>query len=119
MSEVVAVELLGLVGEDLFGDFLKQRLADAQVGTSHVRSISGRTGTVISIVDSAGQAKFYSHRGVNARYYGELPSELVQPDDVVYISGYSFQDSESRVTAEELMACGARCCVGPFVSICA
>jgi sugar/nucleoside kinase (ribokinase family) len=112
-SEGVAVELLGLVGDDYFGELLKDELAAAKVGIRYVRTLSGRTGTVISIVDSAGQTKLYSYRGVNAHAYRELPPELFGHDEWVYISGYSFQDVESRVTAEKLLSQGARCALDP------
>jgi len=108
-AEGVDVEMLGLVGDDDFGELVLRYLDSSRVGRRHVRRTKGRTGTVISIVDSAGQTKLYSYRGVNAQAYGPLPD----CGGFVYVSGYSFQDTGSRLTAETLLSTGARCALDP------
>jgi sugar/nucleoside kinase (ribokinase family) len=98
------VELIGIAGQDVFGDKLIAHLVEAGVGTSHVARTASHTGTVISIVQANGERTLYSHRGANAEAYGALPEALVGPGDCVYLSGYSFQTEDSRNTALELKA---------------
>jgi sugar/nucleoside kinase (ribokinase family) len=108
-AEGVAVEVMGVVGEDLFGEMVLSHLTKCGVGTQFVRRMSGRTGTVISLVDAAGQTRFYSYRGVNAEAYGRLPAL----PDYLCVSGYSFQDGESRRTAQAMLASGVPCALDP------
>ncbi len=107
------VELLGLLGNDEFGHLVRDRLVAAGVGTQHLRTAAGRTGTVICIVNGAGLTNLYSYRGANAQAYGELPRDLIRPEDLLYLSGYSFQATESRVTAEQLLQGVAKCALDP------
>jgi sugar/nucleoside kinase (ribokinase family) len=110
------VELLGTVGEDAFGGLMLQRLSAAGVGVSHVSRAAGRSGMVISIVQTGGERTLYSHRGVNAAPY-TIPSNLFKAGDCLYLSGYSFQTEACRATAGTLASfarsVGARCALDP------
>lgn len=112
-KEGAEVELLGLVGEDILGEWIKDHLAAMQVNTTGVKTVSGKTGTIISIVDCHGQTKFYSYRGVNATTYGDVPEPLLGTQDWLYLSGYSFQAPESQVTAEKLLLSRGKCALDP------
>lgn len=111
------VELIGIVGQDAFGAVLIDHLSAAQVGTSRIARIEGRTGVVISVVQPGGERTLYSYRGVNASPYGTLPSGLLRRDDCLYVSGYSCQTENSRSTAVALMSAarsaGALCALDP------
>jgi len=108
-AEGIEVAVMGFAGSDSFADLVLNHLAASGVGTQHVRRAAGPTGTVISIVGGDGQTRFYSYRGVNAQAYGDLPTSA----DCVYVSGYSFQDPESRLTAQALLASGIPCALDP------
>jgi len=108
-AEGIEVAVIGLVGSDSFADLVLSHLAGAGVGTQHVRRVEGRTGTVISLVGEGGQTRFYSYRGVNSLAYGALPGSA----DCIYVSGYCFQDPESRRTAQALLASGIPCALDP------
>jgi len=108
-AEGIDVEVMGLLGDDFFAQIILNHLSASGAGTQHIRRAQGRTGTVISLVDAAGQTKFYSYRGVNALGYGALPASA----DCIYVSGYSFQDPESRLTAQALLASGVPCALDP------
>ncbi len=107
------VQIIGLLGNDPFAELITRRLTAANIGTAHLKTVHGPTGTVISLAGAAGQTRFYSYRGVNAQPYGPLPPALIQPNDWLYLAGYSFQDAESRSTAEILLTAGAHCALDP------
>ncbi len=112
-AEGAQVELIGLLGNDTFAELITHRLAAANIATANIKTMPGRTGTVISLVGADGRTKFYSYRGVNAQAYGDLPPGLIHENDWLYLSGYSFQDGGSRATAEKLLAAGAKCALDP------
>jgi sugar/nucleoside kinase (ribokinase family) len=108
-AEGIDAAVMGLLGDDPFADLLLNHLAASPVGVQYIRRVPGHTGTVISLVGTAGQTRFYSYRGVNSLAYGALPASA----DCIYVSGYSFQDPESRLTAEALLASGLPCALDP------
>lgn len=107
---------LGLVGQDTFGTMLLQDLEHHGVDISGLRSVAGRTGAAIIIIDSAGERTFLSFRGVGASVpYGPLPASLIQAGDCLHISGYTFQTPHSRDTALHLIAVAQE--VGAMISV--
>jgi len=108
-AEGIEAAVMGLIGSDAFADLVLNHLAASGVETQSVRRVEGRTGTVICIVDADGQTRFYSYRGVNAQAYGALPTSA----DYIYVSGYSFQDPESCLTAQALLDSGIPCALDP------
>ncbi len=112
-SEGAKVEIIGLLGNDAFAEIITRRLTAGNIGTRNIKTVPGRTGTVISLAGPDGRTRFYSYRGVNAQPYGDLPPSLIHENDWLYLSGYSFQDAASRATAEKLLAAGAKCALDP------
>lgn len=97
------VELLGVIGRDSFGELILDELKKDAVGVEHVRTVDTSTGLVIVAVDPSGERTMFSFRGANACDYGPLSNSLMEPEDCLYLSGYSFQTDHSRSTAIELL----------------
>ncbi len=90
----------GAVGSDAWAGRLIAEMAEYGIDTRGIQSISGKTGTTISLITGAGERTFLSYRGVNAfdlRPY--LPRDACQENDCLHLSGYSFQDQGSSDTA--------------------
>jgi ribokinase len=111
------VEMIGLVGNDVFAPVILDQLRAAHVGTSLVRQAKQQTGMVISLVKEDGERTLLSYRGANSQEYGALPKDLVKISDYVYLSGYALQDNASAQAAYALRAraaeAGAHCALDP------
>jgi len=111
------VEIISLVGNDVFAQVILDRLRAAQVGTSLVRHANRQTGMVISLVKQGGERTLLSYRGANSQEYGALAEDLLKPADYLYLSGYTLQDSASAETANALKTraakAGAHCALDP------
>jgi len=117
-----SVKFMGATGRDVFDALLRQDLAQAEVDIQHLRQLEGATSLVISIVDRTGERTFISFRGAAAvQDYGPLPASILNPGDVMHISGYALQTSHSRSLAEKLMelarAVGAAVSLDPSYTI--
>ena len=110
------VSFIGISGRDLFGAMLRQDLVQHGVNVKHLRHVDGSTATVITLIDPSAERTFFSFRGVAALLpYGPLPNPVLGPDDILHISGYSFQTTHSRQTALDLIETARQ--VGARVSI--
>ena len=112
------VEFMGITGRDPLPGLLVDDLKKYGVGTRYLREIAGAVGATIAIIGGAGERTFFSYRGAHSAIsYGPTPSDLIAPDDIVHLSGYSFQTDASRDTALSLMnqakGCGARISLDP------
>jgi sugar/nucleoside kinase (ribokinase family) len=96
------VRLIGLIGNDSFGVMILSEVNAARIDISLLKHCPDRTGTVISLVRPDGERTLLSHRGANRQPYGILPSDLLTPDDYLYLSGYSMQHPASAATACQL-----------------
>lgn len=98
------VRFVGLTGDDHLTDLLLADLRQHGVDTTHLRQIDGPTMTVIAAVDQSGERTMYSYRGIGgSTAYGPLPPDLLHPGDCLHLTGYSFQDQYSQVTALALI----------------
>ncbi|HOI63699.1 MAG TPA: carbohydrate kinase family protein [Mesotoga sp.] len=62
------VFLQGAVGDDLFGDYLIERLSRERVETGYIKVLSGGTGLCFAAIGEQGQRHLYTYRGANERY---------------------------------------------------
>ena len=94
------VNVIGLVGDDDFGNMIIDKLSKARVGTAFIqRRAEDQTGVVISQVRPNGDRTFLSYRGANTQPYGTLPASLLTADDYLFLSGYSLQNEASAQTS--------------------
>jgi sugar/nucleoside kinase (ribokinase family) len=86
----VKVGVVGCVGQDIFGQFVVDTLAAAEVDTQSIRRLPdvGTSGTLI--VNVAGQDRRFIHTiGANARLtVADIPVERVREARVLYVGGY-------------------------------
>ena len=61
------VEMLGALGDDSASDFLLDKLGDAGVGTTHILTTEGASGTCVIMVDSTGENSIVYSAGANAK----------------------------------------------------
>jgi sugar/nucleoside kinase (ribokinase family) len=98
------VTFLGSLGSDLWKKPLLQDLHKFNINTRYLKQTDGKTGTCVAVVDSAGERKFHSYRGVNESDTPGLPPESVwRSHSCLHLSGYSFQQPHSRQTASGLL----------------
>jgi ribokinase len=62
------VFLQGAVGDDLFGEYLIERLSRERVETGYVKVLSGGTGLCFAAIGEQGQRHLYTYRGANEVY---------------------------------------------------
>jgi ribokinase len=60
------VHLIGCVGDDVFGTQARATLAEEGVGVEHLRTVPGRTGVAMILVEDSGQNCIALHAGANA-----------------------------------------------------
>jgi sugar/nucleoside kinase (ribokinase family) len=101
----VYAKLVGLIGNDLFGNMLRDALAREGLDLTALRHVDAPTAVVISIVDGTSERTLLSFRGAAAAVpYGQASRQLMLAGDCLHVSGYSFQTPYSRETANDLMA---------------
>ncbi|TDO46690.1 sugar/nucleoside kinase (ribokinase family) [Kribbella sp. VKM Ac-2527] len=83
---------IGRVGDDAVGEALVRELAMAGVDTRVQRR--GRTGTIVLIVDAAGERTMYPDRGAAAEL-ADVPDSWISGAAAVHLSAYSL-DGPSR-----------------------
>lgn len=99
------VHLFGTLGTDAAGDLYASRLARLGIDFAGRRA-DGPTG-MVSVIEEAGSYRMYRQRGANAAVDAAALVQFVHgalavPEDLLFISGYSLLDPESR-RALELM----------------
>jgi sugar/nucleoside kinase (ribokinase family) len=98
------VTFLGSLGSDIWKKPLLKDFRRFNVNTRHLKKTTGKTGTCVAIVDAAGERRFHSYRGVNESDPPDLPPQsLWKNHHCLHLSGYSFQQSNSRRTAWTLL----------------
>lgn len=98
------VDLIARIGDDLFAKMIMEDLLSEGVGTSGVQVAKGPSALVVALIDPRGESTFVSSRGPST---GRIPAELYLPlldeASMLHVSGYSFQNLESRATALRLL----------------
>ncbi len=98
------VTFLGSLGKDTWTEPLFKDLRKFHVNTRFLKRSTGKTGTCVAVVDEAGQRKFHSYRGVNESDPPELPPQSIWKNHhCLHLSGYCFQQPNSRQTAWGLL----------------
>ena len=86
----VRVSLVGRVGTDMFGDFVRQALHDGGVDTTHLVSTPGYDTAGTLIVNVQGEDRRFIHSfGANAAFDGsEVTDEMIRACRVFYVGGF-------------------------------
>ncbi len=102
----VSSSVCGVVGTDIFGDFLINRLGESGIDTARIRRTAeyGTSKTVILPV--IGEDRRYIHTfGANNAFTGaEVALDALEPGDVLYIGGLLIMPALSSASAAKLCA---------------
>lgn len=104
----VESSMVGMVGNDMFGEFLKGRLEQAGVETSGLK-ISSETQTSASVlmIDKTGERSFFHCTGTNAVLSeSDINYDAVEACDAVFVTGSFLMDN---FDGEETMLFLKRC----------
>jgi sugar/nucleoside kinase (ribokinase family) len=121
------VHLVGVVGDDVFGN-ASARALRAEGVTAHLARVPDRqSGIVVSVVDATGQRSMLTDRGANlALSVSHVPETLLRGGDHLHLSGYELLDEETRDAAIEILRRGAQsgmtrsvdpCSAGPLARV--
>jgi len=97
------VAVVGRVGDDVFGRFIKQSLDSTGIGTEHVSEskTSDTSGTLV--INCKGEDRRFIHStGANSEFTGaEITDEILNTAGVLYLGGYCLMDGlDPERTAE-------------------
>lgn len=104
----VESSIIGMVGDDMFGEFLKGRLEKAGVETKGLK-ISSQTQTSASVlmIDKSGERSFFHCTGTNAVFSEkDIDYSEIQKCDAVFVTGSFLMDN---FDGEETMKFLKRC----------
>lgn len=85
----VESSIVGMVGDDMFGDFLKKRLVEANVDTRGLKQ-SNKTQTSASVlmIDKTGERSFFHCVGANAVFsIDDINFNIIKECDIVFVTG--------------------------------
>ena len=95
------VSVVGKVGADPFGEFIKKSLSAAGVMTEHLTASLTRDTSGTLIINSRGEDRRFIHSlGANGEFTGEeLTSPLIELARILYLGGYCLMEALSPESA--------------------
>lgn len=87
--------IVGMVGDDMFGDFLKKRLETSGVNTSGLKTNSTvQTSASVVIIDNEGERSFLHCTGTNAVFSEkDIDYSVIDDCDIVFVTGTFLLDT--------------------------
>lgn len=100
--------MVGMVGSDMFGEFLKNKLQAAGADTSGLRlSDKVQTSASVLMIDAGGERSFFHCTGTNAVFSeSDIDYSVVEKCDMVFVTGTFLMDN---FDGEETMKFLKRC----------
>ena len=101
----VESSMVGMVGDDMFGEFLTGRLAKAGIDTSGVKvSDNVQTSASVLMIDKTGERSFFHCKGTNAVLTSaDIDYDAVDKCDMVFVTGSFLMDSFDGVETMEFL----------------
>lgn len=102
----VESSLIGGVGNDMFGDYLKNCLAKADVKIDGIKTYDNvQTSTSVLMIDeNTGERSFFHCRGANgALSIDDIDFDIVKNNDVVFVTGTFLLDTFDGVQTMEFL----------------
>ena len=96
-ASLVPTRFLGCVGPDRPGDALVEQLEAAGVDVRVQRS--GRTGTVVLLIDESGERTMFPDRAASA-LLEEIPSDWLDGLQLLHVPAYSFEGGPTAAAVE-------------------
>ena len=104
----VETKIIGKVGNDVFGGYLKNRLSDEGVDTKGLITDSEvQTSASVLLVDRTGERSFYHTTGANAVFcLDDIDFDVINESDLVFVTGtYLLSKFDGDETAAFLKKC--------------
>ncbi len=81
--------IIGMVGNDMFGEFLKGRLCEASVDTRGLKvSADTQTSASVLMIDNSGERSFFHCVGTNAVFsINDIDYDIINECDIVFVTG--------------------------------
>ena len=100
--------MVGMVGADMFGEFLEGRLSDAGVDVEGLKvSDSDQSSASVLMIDTTGERSFFHCKGTNAVFSEkDIDYSVVDKCDMVFVTGSFLMDT---FDGEETMKFLKRC----------
>ena len=91
----VDASIIGMVGNDMFGNYLKQKLTDCGAKANGVKvSDKVQTSASVLMIDKSGERSFFHCTGTNAVFsYDDIDFSIVEDTDLVFVTGTYLLDS--------------------------
>ncbi len=104
----VESSMIGMVGDDMFGTFLKNKLQEAGADTSGLK-VSSETQTSASVlmIDKSGERSFFHTRGTNAVFSEkDIDYSIIEECEAVFVTGTFLMDKfDGKETMKFLRKC--------------
>jgi sugar/nucleoside kinase (ribokinase family) len=98
------VNLITSIGTDLEGEYLKEILKNIKnINTDFVDFSNSESSKVFALINNLKEHKFLSFRCNYIYLKNILEKFKINKNDFLHISGYSFQDSNSKIIGNELI----------------
>jgi len=98
------VNLICSLGKDIEGEYLKKILYNIKnINTDFVDFRNSETSKVFALINNSKKHKFLSFRCNNIKLKNIIEKINVKKNDFINISGYTFQDSISRIISNNLI----------------
>ena len=97
--------LFGVVGDDLWADFVFSELSSYGVNfTNVIKKSTGKTGVIFIAVTPNGERTMFSYRGINSNIEpDDIPPRILDGVQLIQFSGYAFIESPQKETAWKLL----------------
>jgi len=104
----VESSMIGMVGDDMFGTFLKNKLEESGADTRGLKiSTDEQTSASVLMIDKSGERSFFHTRGVNAVFSEkDIDYNIIEECDAVFVTGTFLMD---RFDGEETMKFLRKC----------
>ncbi len=85
----VDASIVGMVGSDMFGSYLKQKLKESGANVDGVKeSEKVQTSASVLMIDPAGERSFFHCTGANAVFsYDDIDFDIIEKTDMVFVTG--------------------------------
>lgn len=87
--------MAGMVGNDMFGNFLRKKLDEAGVNTEGLKaSNNAQTSASVLMIDKTGERSFFHCRGTNATFSeSDIDYTIIDKCDAVFVTGTFLMDT--------------------------
>ena len=100
--------IMGMVGKDMFGEFLIKKLAETGVGVNGLKiSDVVQTSASVLMIDDYGERSFFHCKGANAVFSEkDIDYSIIEKCDMVFVTGSFLLDTfDGKETMEFLAKC--------------